>query len=570
VEKVILLRTPLSTQLTPTQQRIWKVLQQNNNQDLSIRNICKLAGYRGVTPWYDAMQDEAFRSMIEALGIAIDRQHTPMTQRVVLAMEDAEAEWQKEVIDIRRLMADYPKHWPAGNFRLDFSCVSNFHLKQFIKRYFRARVGFWESITFNHTLIDMKPFLIALSSRYPELESFAPLTREMVEPLLTLPRWIDSQGRIQVISPQRKGTMVSKLNTMFSYMQQHGWEGAPQRTLIYDEDCPKRPKRRPRPLPQNVVEQLQSHMHLLPPYAHNLVEILCVAGLRTEDALHLPEDCLEYDAAGDPRLRWYNHKMKRDGRPLPITTSVAEAIQRQRDVVKEVPDIFGKQYLFRTEYGLYQFSRFSKHLNQLAVRVPILGEDGRVYHFKPHQMRHTVGTTMINHGMGIADVMAYLDHQSPEMTLHYAEIDDEVLKQKFKALVLSGRAVGGAALKALRKQLERGDESELDWVVSNLRKLSLPWGQCLHHAKANKCPYGQNACFTKDNGPCHKLVTTPEHAPVIVATMEDLKKSKQIADEHGWEMYANDLVDQIRGMEQVLTELQLPHDERPKNRGGSK
>ena len=156
------------------------------------------------------------------------------------------------------------------------------------------------------------------------------------------------------------------------------------------------------------------------------------------------------------------------------------------------------------------------------------------------------------------------------MTLRYAEIDDDKLKQKFKALVLSGQAVGGAALKALKEQLEKGDESELDWVVSNLRKLSLPWGQCLHHAKANKCPSGQNACFTKDNGPCHKLVTTPEHAPVIIATMEDLKKSKQIADEKGWEMYANDLGEQIRGMEQVLAEVQLPADQRPKNRGGRK
>jgi hypothetical protein len=61
------------------------------------------------------------------------------------------------------------------------------------------------------------------------------------------------------------------------------------------------------------------------------------------------------------------------------------------------------------------------------------------------------------------------------MTLRYAEIDDDKLKQKFKALVLSGQVVGGAALKALKEQLEKGEESELDWVVANLRKLSLPW-----------------------------------------------------------------------------------------------
>ena len=233
---------------------------------------------------------------------------------------------------------------------------------------------------------------------------------------------------------------------------------------------------------------------------------------------HLTEECLEFDQTGEPRLHWYNHKMKRDGRPLPVTTAVVEAIKRQQALVQEVPDLFGKHYLFRTKRGLYRFSRFCEHLNQVAHQVPILGADGQVYRFKPHQFRHTVGTHMINHGMGIADVMAYLDHQSPEMTLRYAEIEDETLKHKFKALVLSGQATGGVTLKVLKQQLEHGDERELDWVVSNLRRLSLPWGYCLHHAKANKCPYGQNMCFTKDNGPCHKLVTTPEHAPMIVAT----------------------------------------------------
>jgi len=52
--------------------------------------------------------------------------------------------------------------------------------------------------------------------------------------------------------------------------------------------------------------------------------------------------------------------------------------------------------------------------------------------------------------------------------------------------------------------------------------------------------------------------------------MADLKKSKQIADEKGWEMYANDLGDQVRGMGQVLAELNLADDQRPKNRGGRK
>jgi hypothetical protein len=50
-------------------------------------------------------------------------------------------------------------------------------------------------------------------------------------------------------------------------------------------------------------------------------------------------------------------------------------------------------------------------------------------------------------------------------------------------------------------------------------------------------------------------VTTPEHASVIVVTLEDLKESRGIAQERGCEMYANDLGDQITGMEKVLSEF---------------
>ncbi|GHO57663.1 tyrosine-type recombinase/integrase [Ktedonobacter robiniae] len=122
---------------------------------------------------------------------------------------------------------------------------------------------------------------------------------------------------------------------------------------------------------------------------------------------------------------------------------------------------------------------------------PILGPNGKVFHFCPHAFRHTVGTEMINNGMGLADVMTYLDHQSAEMTRNYTQIYDETLKRKFKELVLSGRAIGGIALQALREQITAGDESELDWVVSNLRKLSLPWGNACITLRPLNVPMGR-------------------------------------------------------------------------------
>jgi integrase len=556
---------------TLAQEKFWILLQNEENRTLTPGQLCQKAGYKTRTAWYLALRDETFCEQVEALGVLTHREHHESNVRGTVPLtEDPDAEWAKDIVDIRRLVSDYPKHLSAADLKLNFSFLSHPALKALVKRYFRARLGFWNPSSLKQYLRWLKPFLWNLQDRYPDLASFAPLTRAMVEPVLMATSWMDQRGRRYPISLHGRRYMIIAVEGMFTYMQRHEWEGAPCRPLVYDEDRPPQQKKRPRPIPESVLEQLQAHTHLLHPYARNLVEILSVVGLRAIDALHLTEHCLEFDHTGDPRLHWYNHKMKRDGRPLPVTTAVAEAIKRQQTLVKDIPDLFGENYLFRTKRGLYRFQRFCTHLNEVARQVPILGPDGQVYRFKPHQFRHTVGTQMINNGMGIADVMAYLDHQSPEMTLRYAEIDDENLKRKFKALVLSGQATGGLALKVLREQLEKGDESELDWVVSNLRRLSLPWGYCLHHAKANKCPYGQNMCFTKDNGPCHKLVTAPEHAPVIVATLEDLKKSKRVAEEHQWEMYANDLGDQIKGMEQVLAELQLPTDQRPRNRGGAR
>jgi hypothetical protein len=55
-----------------------------------------------------------------------------------------------------------------------------------------------------------------------------------------------------------------------------------------------------------------------------------------------------------------------------VTNEVAQAIERQRELVKDVTDHFDARYLFRTEYGLYKFDSLCHQLNALANRVPLL------------------------------------------------------------------------------------------------------------------------------------------------------------------------------------------------------
>src|SRR5947209_3394909 len=199
--KVIPLRKAPRAKLTVPQEKFWLVLQNEANRSLYIRDICKLAGYHSDSSWYKVMADDEFRAQVEALGVMVKREIQVHGKGVIIAItENADDEWSQDCIDVRRLMAEYPKHCGTGAFRLDFSCICNPVLKALVKRYFRARVGFWSALTFKNVLKSMKPFLIALGEKYPHVETFSVLSREMIEPFLVLPSWVDSKGRMHPIS----------------------------------------------------------------------------------------------------------------------------------------------------------------------------------------------------------------------------------------------------------------------------------------------------------------------------------------------------------------------------------
>src|SRR5258705_13951154 len=137
-------------------------------------------------------------------------------------------------------------------------------------------------------------------------------------------------------------------------------------------------------------------------------------------------------------------------------------------------------------------------------------------------------------------------------TLNYTQIFDETLKNKFKEMVQSGRATGGIALATLKEQLDNGDASELDWVVSKLSRLPAvgilsPLCASAEVPLRTECLLHQRQWSLSQVGDCSGGVGT--------------SPSRKVG------MYANDLSDQIGGMEKDLSELELPVETRQKNRG---
>jgi integrase len=50
-------------------------------------------------------------------------------------------------------------------------------------------------------------------------------------------------------------------------------------------------------------------------------------------------------------------------------------------------------------------------------------------HLTPHQWRHTLGTILINRDVPQHVVQKILDHDSPQMTAHYARLSDKTVRE---------------------------------------------------------------------------------------------------------------------------------------------
>src|SRR5260370_27711236 len=65
---------------TRPQQRLLKGLQCQEHQDISVTEICQLAGYSSKAPWYRALGDERFAEFVQTLGIKTIRNPNKITR----------------------------------------------------------------------------------------------------------------------------------------------------------------------------------------------------------------------------------------------------------------------------------------------------------------------------------------------------------------------------------------------------------------------------------------------------------------------------------------------------------
>ena len=332
-----------------------------------------------------------------------------------------EGEFDRDVWQLRRL--GFP-----GNQQLDFTAIGQPWLRGLVKRWLRWRLGAGLGLEAARRGLRCLTRFAVFCERIG-VGALADVDRVVLERYL-------ADLHAELAGRQRHGDQIGQLNSFLHAVRQHHWDDTlPATALVFTEDYPARTERAPRALAEQVMAQIE-HADNLARFtnpAYRLVtQILIRAGLRVTDALSVSRDCVVLDADGAPYLRYLNHKMKREAL-VPIDEQLHALIVEQQDRVGDAPVLFPRPTKNPDRRAPTASSTYRLALYRWLARCDVRDAHGRPVQLTPHQWRHTLGTRLINRDVPQEVVRRILDHDSPQMTAHYARLHDTTVRRHWEA-----------------------------------------------------------------------------------------------------------------------------------------
>ncbi|MBC7269575.1 MAG: tyrosine-type recombinase/integrase [Streptomyces sp.] len=449
-----------------------------------------------------------------------------------------EAEYPRKVWQLRRL--GHP-----GNLTLDFTRIDQPWLCELAKRWTRQRlatgVGL-EAVRRGLTALTR----LAGYLQQARIDGPQDLTRGVLEAYL-------ADLSAGVPTAQRRQVHIGQLRGFLEAVRQRGWAPLDPTAALFTDDNPPRPQRGPRAVAEQVMVQLEAPTAIAawPDPAGALITLILIrCGLRVGDATRLPHDCLVTDASGAPYLRYVNHKMNREAL-VPLDEELhALILAQQARVTAEAtaPSVLFPRPTKNPDRAIaLSTSTYRAALYRWLESLDVRDEHGRRVHLTPHQWRHTLGTRLINRDVPQEVVRRILDHDSSQMTAHYARLHDDTVRRHWDA----ARKVDitGATITS-----EPGSPlADAAWTGHRLAAATqaLPNGHCaLPIQKA--CPHA-NACLT-----CPMFLTTATHLPAHREHRVQVIELITRAEAQGRSRVAQMNQEVLINLEAIITALEHP------------
>ncbi len=398
----------------------------------------------------------------------------------------------------------------------------------------------------------LRQFIGWLAQAYPEVESFAEVTRQhLMEFAEAMNTMVGARTKRPLAILTKRGRL-SRLSVFFQDVAKWEWNEVPDRPLLGGGDLPKIPARVPRYIPEDELARLMPAIRSLTcPYQRAALLIARWSGARREEIRRLSVDCLDSYADGTPRLRIPAGKTKRE-RIVPLNEAAAAAIrvlQAHRKGERGFRDTrtgMVTRYLFVRHGKLISLQYlFDSALQTVCRATGLTTADGKPT-ISAHRFRHTVGTQLAERGAKLRTIMNVLGHSSATMSMVYAQISDREVLKDYQAVLGPGAAIAGPFAETLRSG--ELSASAVDWLKSNFFKTELELGRCLRLPQEGPCEC--DLYLT-----CAKFVTTPEYAPRLRRRRTIEQGLVEDAISHGWQREVERHSCAIQRIEQLLSEL---------------
>ncbi|WP_240677080.1 tyrosine-type recombinase/integrase [Actinacidiphila soli] len=460
-----------------------------------------------------------------------------------------EAEYPRDQWRLRRLGVT------DANRTLRFDEIEQPQFRELAKRWARWRISCdlsYEAV--RRGIAALVRFARFLNKDGARIEVLAQLDRPVLE------RYLADLHAEYGGNAQRQGSHIGLLNQFFHAVRQHQWDTSlPSTAMFFSQDYPKRTERLPRALAEHVMAQVEQPDNLdrFDSPAYGLVTLILIrCGLRVTDALKLAFDCLVTDTDGAPYLRYVNHKMKRDAL-VPVDEEIVHLIHDQQARVQArwtdgSPLLFPRPTKNVDGQHPTAGSTYRLALYRWLERCKVRDEYGRPAHLTPHQWRHTLGTRMINRDVPQEVVRRILDHDSPQMTAHYARLHDTTVREhweKARKINISGQAV---------RLDPEGPLAEAAWAKHRLSRATqaLPNGYCQLPVQQS-CPHA-NACLT-----CPMFVTTPDFLPQHRHHRTEILQIISAAEARGQQRLVEMNQQVLSNLDTIITSLAVPVSSQP-------
>jgi site-specific recombinase XerD len=390
--------------------------------------------------------------------------------------------------------------------RLRFDRIAQPWLRGPAKRWIRLRLTAGVSVeTVVGNVAALTRFSQFLAAVAPATGALAGIDRPLLERFLG---WLAALPN----AASTRSRHIGGVHQFFCAIRRHGWDDTLPTTAVFlTEDYPQRPPLTTGYLAEHVMAQVEqpSNLDRWPNPEGRLVTLILIrCGLRVSSACALPFDCLLHDGHGAPYLRYLNTKMKRQA-AVPIDEELeAEIRSQQQQVLQRWPD--GNPNLFprRTSNAGGQRclapATYRDALQRWLATCDVRDEHGRPAHLTPHQWRHTFATRLINRDVPQEVIRVLLDHESTQMTAHYAKITDQTVRRRWEQATKVN-------IKGERVTIDPdGPLAQAQWAKTRygLATQTLPNGYCGLPIQKS-CPHA-NACLT-----CPVFITGPEFLPEL-------------------------------------------------------